>query len=1422
MSTPPKPPRRKRRLIWGLGAAALLLAAGAAAWGPVVSWVVVSRVGAEVGGQASATGVSLNFFNGTLMIDGLTIRAPGIEGEAGEVFRAQRVQAKLSMASLVGSGQVLREVLVVRPRMRVSQSTIDSRVNVAHLTPTTGGSMPGGVPVISVTEGVLEIGEHAGEMYTSLQRYRVNGQIGASGTAVGGDGEALIILREDNGGGEITVRGRVSAESLTLTLAGLQLNRMPPEALPTPLRENYKRLALSGEITSTTLHYVFDGDLEIIFALADVGLNLPLPAGPEGAEGRLPRMSRVGGEIRLSANGALASLSGAIEDLPYDADFAIQGTGADAPFQLRVLFRDVQLTQHPEVLVFAPPGVRKRLTQFSNPTGIITADVTISRAEGEEHVSFRGAVSLREGTAAFNRVPYRFESLSLKATFDDKALRITDISGVAPSGAKITGEALIAPPTREAGVDVRLRVTDLPVDGEITKALGTRGKILTELLSAPAHASLRGQGLIATSTDHRLAREELAKVAGGDPHDETAAERWRAVLAAPVFELGGMSSVDIHVFSDVGVDTEWHDVITITLEHADVLVDEFPYPMRVRDVTLVKDDDSLTVRGGEYTGLTGARMNVAVEADISKLNQPGVRFIPTVEVDAEHIPLDALILAALPETGAITTDGRNLREVLDELSLSGAVRGAAMITQREDGGLGYQIDVSAAGVSARPRSGEGPGLALDEIHGLVEVSHERVQTALSMLVGSAAGEPGQRLGDCRIEADVDLTPVHGSGLTLTVTAKDADLALAIEDAAAAFTHEGREAIASLRERYGPTGPADIVFSLTQTPPSEAEGPSLISWSARATAIDGVELTLEGARVRVRADEGSLLFSGDSADDGVEALLEGWKAEYAAGADAAWTQVRLDGQVRRENEAWSLLSPLAVDVIGGRIECPLTHAAINTTGLEEIAAWLRESLVTGVSDAEIVLPGPDDGPEAMRLSLRPRALGLTRRGTAVAFQVETGEVIVEPGGSGHARGLRVRAPEWTAQSDITWMPGTQAGTTAASATLAAQANGFPDDLKALLPPDLAKTLDDLKVRVSGPLEVRGVNLSLVMPAGGEVGAFTVSGDLSVQDAATDVGVELTQAKASLTFEAQRAAIGERPTFDVRVLAPSLHAAGVRLTDARARIMAPADADVQVPHFSADCHGGRISGSASITPSLGTQPVRYEVNTQGSNIRFASVIADLRQPLPADAASPPTNDEEPDESRGVMDFGLTLSGTVDDSASRRGRGTARVAGGRVLNMPLVITLVKVSNLQLPISERLDYAQADFFVQGTRVELERAWISSPGVDIYGFGTAAWPGMELDMRFRTKARNRIPLVSGVLENIRNELVTAIVQGTLMEPEVNVQSFGRTTQFMKNLFGGEQSEQERRLEQIEKMAERDRRPSRPQQSGAADASRDD
>ncbi|MFZ4576364.1 MAG: hypothetical protein ACOYN0_18415, partial [Phycisphaerales bacterium] len=185
--------------------------------------------------------------------------------------------------------------------------------------------------------------------------------------------------------------------------------------------------------------------------------------------------------------------------------------------------------------------------------------------------------------------------------------------------------------------------------------------------------------------------------------------------------------------------------------------------------------------------------------------------------------------------------------------------------------------------------------------------------------------------------------------------------------------------------------------------------------------------------------------------------------------------------------------------------------------------------------------------------------------------------------------------------------------------------------------------------------------------------------------------------------------------------------------------------------------------------------------------------------------------PDSARGLLDGGLSLSGFTGDAASRRGRGTITVGGGPVFSMPLVVALIRVSNLQLPLGEGVNYAAIEFFLEGETANIEQFAVESASVGLYGFGTATLPDLALDMRFRSRSRARVPLISEALEALRGAIVQGVITGTAAKPNVSVSTFAGTTRFVGRLLGRDPTEQEKRLEQIEKtrveaqIRERDR-----------------
>jgi hypothetical protein len=143
---------------------------------------------------------------------------------------------------------------------------------------------------------------------------------------------------------------------------------------------------------------------------------------------------------------------------------------------------------------------------------------------------------------------------------------------------------------------------------------------------------------------------------------------------------------------------------------------------------------------------------------------------------------------------------------------------------------------------------------------------------------------------------------------------------------------------------------------------------------------------------------------------------------------------------------------------------------------------------------------------------------------------------------------------------------------------------------------------------------------------------------------------------------------------------------------------------------------------------------------------------------------------------------------------------VGDGSIIDIPLILRVLRVSNLQLPLSEKINAAMAEFYVEGDILNIEQFSVESKSVGIYGFGTALWPSMEIDLRYRSRSRARIPLVSTVFEGIRGEIVTGMIRGSISDPDVRLVPLEGASKLLGRLLGRDPTEQQKRLEQIEAM----------------------
>ena len=179
--------------------------------------------------------------------------------------------------------------------------------------------------------------------------------------------------------------------------------------------------------------------------------------------------------------------------------------------------------------------------------------------------------------------------------------------------------------------------------------------------------------------------------------------------------------------------------------------------------------------------------------------------------------------------------------------------------------------------------------------------------------------------------------------------------------------------------------------------------------------------------------------------------------------------------------------------------------------------------------------------------------------------------------------------------------------------------------------------------------------------------------------------------------------------------------------------------------------------------------------------------------------------PDRSRGLLQADLTMTGPVGDLAGLRGRGTLRASGGPVVAVPLLLPLIEFSNLRPPSGEELDLAEGSFYFQNGAMSFDALSISSGSIEILGAGEIVWPGAELDFRLRSVARRRIPVISEIVEGIRDELVTTRLTGTLTEARIVAEQFTDTRWLLGGVFGSDTDPALARLRQLEAEAAKDR-----------------
>jgi hypothetical protein len=1471
---------------------------------PITRQLVLPVLGNMIGAQIEARSVEIRP-DGTLIINDMRARAPGVAGPAGIFAEAKRVVARTSPRDLLTGRATLVELRLEEPVIRVSQSIDDERLNIAKLKlpdvagPGNRGSGPAHgtdapavsmrVPLIFVERGRLELGEHDATAYRMLKRIDIAGAVTPSPTGERG-GYDVSFRQLSESEGPFAISGEISPSHLSLKLGSVSFADWPPSTVPAPLRRQFAQLQLEGRIKRGEIEFPFNGRPVGRFEVEGVALNLPVEADTDiGGGGRvadiagLPpvflRMKNTSGIISLSTEMVEADLRGSLEDLPYAVKFTLRGTELEySPFDAELVGDEFNLGKDPKVLRFVGDIARKRLREFGPPQGLVTTKVKISRgeptADGPAEVKVAGDIYVREATAAFHKFPYPFHNISGHISFSDEAIVLNTITGEGAGGSKLSAVGRIAPPTDEAAADVRVHVTGAPIDAVLEDAMGPRRQALLQVFSDRRHEQLLESGLVISPRRAAELRTQL-EAARSDRDAERAAEIEK-LLETPVFPYRGLATIDVSVIRHAGPGSSWDDRVKVELPEAGALPEKFPFPLIGRNVKIDIFNDVVTIEGGTYEGLLGGTAQISATADIKALLKPDEPFAPDVRIEARDVPSNPLLINAIAlaadRTGPAASD--RVRQILTDLNATGLVGATTTVGPKPDGTPGFESLARIVGLAAAPAPGGVPArVALREISGDVRVTDEKLLIELSGELRESAVTNPRDVGSAVVRStfifkDPALDGRSRSESNFSVA--NLNVEAPVEDLVAVLSPNAATKLRELRAAHAPAGVVNLAANV------QDERGEVRSVDVRVDAVRDAKLTLDGERYGFTSESGSLTIKPPVAGATTTGVaFDSFRTSVTMNAEPAGI-VNVVGGLSLGAGGSIAAADLTLAAADVRLESALSRRVLEKSLGPRVVPLYDDFSPTGAGDVSLSLKRADEQWTIFgRVS--PKRLEFTSEGRRVTLAPISGSIeLIDRGG--RLVGLHAHAPEWSVLVDGDWGAPRGGGFTV-DTRFSASSTGYPADLRAALPDPLRDVLDQLDFRTSGAIDVSD---GVVKLAQGPDGArtFSTTGVVALRDAAVRAGIDVDRADGTINYRVTRQ-IPDRPvSFDLAANIDRMHVAGISMTNGVVNVRSADEPGLIVlPRLEADCHGGRFSGegtlvkvtpnsSAATSPSIlltaspargtgapeNTRPVsaklpaetepealvssigegaaptpaaayRYDLQFRLAAVRFAPVLADIdesrKRALAIKAASQgqaapagdsivasaplaaaPATKLDPD-SRGLIDANLSLTGLTGIAESRSGRLNATIGGGEVASFPLLVPLIRFSNLQLPVNETIDNARLIGYIQGPMLALEHVSVATPGISIAGYGTVSWPEMALDLELNSRSNSRIPVVSWALEAVRDELISTRVGGTLAKPDLSTRTLSSTSRLLDKILG-RQSERDQRMESIERESVRD------------------
>ena len=401
----------------------------------------------------------------------------------------------------------------------------------------------------------------------------------------------------------------------------------------------------------------------------------------------LPVPIEIGLDITLPSEDQPTSL----DDTPAWFEDAFKRSGVEAT----ILIHNFAFTKENEKDfdgVELPKPAVQVLGNLLAKTWNVDLDVHIARAiakkdsAGVAHdqvPTTKGTLNIRGASGGYFLFPYLLSDVNAQIELDNDAVKIVSLKGTGSGGAIVNITGTVTEPGDDAGVDLHITASDLPIDEALKKSFLFGPKKVFELLY-----------------DHAAQTNLIAA----------------GLLKPNEFQFGGRCKVDLQVQRAIKGGANVKTTGEVTLRDANVICSKFPYPVHVNSGKIILEDTvvRLPMEKWKLTTQSNAAVTLGGFIDIPRDGEDRKVF-PNLTITFENDSVNSLLLAAIPfETSKnaprmLGWPGTNLSpaaRMLNQIDLQGQLNGIGKIGALADESTTWDFNISLANGSITPRPNE--------------------------------------------------------------------------------------------------------------------------------------------------------------------------------------------------------------------------------------------------------------------------------------------------------------------------------------------------------------------------------------------------------------------------------------------------------------------------------------------------------------------------------------------------------------------------------------------------------------------------------------------------------------------------------------------------------------------------------------------